>query len=45
MPPEVARGLMANESADTYSFAMVVWEMVMLEQPFHSYPRDLFWKQ
>lgn len=28
MAPEVAQGLPANETADTYSFAMVLWEMI-----------------
>jgi len=37
MPPEVARGLPANETADCYSFAMVMWEMVSLELPFQYY--------
>lgn len=37
MPPEVARGLPANETADCYSFAMVMWEMVSLEVPFQYY--------
>ncbi|CAM9728522.1 unnamed protein product, partial [Laminaria digitata] len=37
MSPEVARSLPANETADVYSFAIVLWEMVSLEQPFHFY--------
>lgn len=37
MSPEVARSLPANESADCYSFAMVMWEMVSLELPFQFY--------
>ncbi|CAM9547024.1 unnamed protein product [Ectocarpus sp. 12 AP-2014] len=37
MAPEVARGLPANESADVYSFAIVLWEMVSLELPFQFY--------
>lgn len=34
MAPEVAQALPSNESADCYSFAMVMWEMVSLELPF-----------
>ncbi|CAM9168806.1 unnamed protein product, partial [Ectocarpus fasciculatus] len=34
MAPEVARELPANETADVYSFAIVLWEMVSLELPF-----------
>ncbi|CAM9732342.1 unnamed protein product, partial [Hapterophycus canaliculatus] len=37
MAPEVARGLPANETADVYSFAVVLWEMVSLELPFQFY--------
>lgn len=37
MSPEVARALPANETADCYSFAMVMWEMVSLELPFQFY--------
>lgn len=37
MSPEVARSMPANESADCYSFAMVMWEMVSLELPFQFY--------
>ena len=37
MAPEVARGLPANETADVYSFAIVLWEMVSLEVPYHFY--------
>ena len=37
MAPEVARSLPANETADCYSFAMVMWEMVSLELPFQFY--------
>lgn len=37
MPPEVARNLPANETADVYSFAMVLWEMVSLDLPFQFY--------
>eukprot|EP00904_Undaria_pinnatifida_P010310 jgi/Undpi1/6409/HiC_scaffold_20.g08890.m1 len=37
MSPEVARSLPANETADVYSFAMVLWEMISLEQPFQFY--------
>ncbi|CAM9512342.1 unnamed protein product [Pylaiella littoralis] len=37
MSPEVARNLPANETADVYSFAMVLWEMVSLHLPFQFY--------
>ncbi|CAM9664263.1 unnamed protein product [Scytosiphon promiscuus] len=37
MAPEVARGLPANETADVYSFAIVLWEMVSVELPFQFY--------
>ncbi|CAB1097020.1 unnamed protein product [Ectocarpus sp. CCAP 1310/34] len=37
MAPEVARNLPANETADVYSFAIVLWEMVSLELPFQFY--------
>lgn len=37
MSPEVARALPANETADCYSFAMVMWEMISLELPFQFY--------
>eukprot|EP00752_Nemacystus_decipiens_P010327 g9199.t1 len=37
MSPEVARSLPSNETADCYSFAMVMWEMVSLELPFQYY--------
>lgn len=37
MAPEVARSLPANETADCYSFAVVMWEMVSLELPFQFY--------
>ncbi|CAM9462514.1 unnamed protein product [Ectocarpus sp. 4 AP-2014] len=37
MAPEVARNLPANETADVYSFAIVLWEMVSLEMPFQFY--------
>lgn len=40
MPPEVARSLPANETADVYSFALVMWEMVSLELPFHFHGTD-----
>lgn len=45
MAPEVAQGLPANETADTYSFAIVLWEMIKLEQPFHLYNTSSFWEQ
>lgn len=37
MAPEVARGLPANETADVYSFAVVLWEMVSIELPYQFY--------
>eukprot|EP00903_Cladosiphon_okamuranus_P010366 g9807.t1 len=37
MAPEVAQALPSNESADCYSFAMVMWEMASLELPFQFY--------
>lgn len=37
MPPEVAKSLPSNESVDAYSFALVMWEMVSIEQPFQFY--------
>lgn len=35
MAPEVARSLPSNETADVYSFAMVMWEMASIELPFN----------
>lgn len=37
MPPEVAMSLPSNETVDAYSFALVMWEMVTIEQPFQFY--------
>lgn len=37
MAPEVAQSLPSNETADVYSFAMVLWEMLFLELPFQFY--------
>lgn len=45
MPPEVAKNLRANETADVYSFAMVVWEMIALDKPFLFYDPQGIWDQ
>lgn len=37
MAPEVMEGKNVSEKADVYSFAIVLWEMVTLEEPFPEY--------
>lgn len=37
MAPEVALSQPYNESADTYSFTILFWQMLQLETPFESY--------
>jgi serine/threonine protein kinase len=37
MAPEVAQDRHYNKSVDVYSFGMLLWEMCMLEKPFHGY--------
>lgn len=41
MAPEVARHEPYNVSADTYSFAMVSYELLSLEKPFDGWTRDM----
>eukprot|EP00978_Attheya_sp_CCMP212_P009882 scaffold23513_cov62-Attheya_sp.AAC.2 len=37
MAPEIARREPYNLSADAYSFAILLWEMITLEVPYHNY--------
>jgi serine/threonine protein kinase len=37
MAPEVWLGKPYNSSCDVYSFAILLWEMLALEVPFHSF--------
>lgn len=45
MPPEVAKSLPGNETADVYSFALVIWEMIVLEKPFMYYNIQSLWNE
>lgn len=45
MAPEVAKSLASNQTVDAYSFAMVIWEMIALEKPFHFYNSEGIWEQ
>lgn len=37
MPPEVALGKAYNATCDSYSFSILVWQMLALKQPFEMY--------
>lgn len=37
MAPEVAKRLPYNHTVDVYSFAILIWQMFSLEQPFENY--------
>jgi serine/threonine protein kinase len=37
MAPEVAKRLPYNHTVDVYSFAILMWQMFSLEQPFENY--------
>jgi serine/threonine protein kinase len=39
MAPEVASGHPYDEKCDVFSFAILLWEILALESPFHSYTR------
>jgi len=41
MAPEIASHQSYNVSADVYSWAMVCYEIFMLEKPFHGWTRDM----
>ena len=41
MSPEVASHQVYNVSADVYSWAMVCYEIFVLEKPFHGWTRDM----
>jgi serine/threonine protein kinase len=41
MAPEIASHQSYNVSADVYSWAMVSYEIFMLEKPFHGWTRDM----
>eukprot|EP00980_Cylindrotheca_fusiformis_P025064 scaffold12982_cov129-Cylindrotheca_fusiformis.AAC.12 len=44
MAPEVALGKTYNETADTYSFSILCWEMFAIETPFQGYNVAMFEK-
>jgi hypothetical protein len=44
MAPEVAMMKNYNESCDTYSFAILLWEMMALQIPYSRYTRSMLEK-
>lgn len=42
MAPEIARREPYNESADVYSFAILLWEMLAMRMPYEDYTLDMF---
>jgi serine/threonine protein kinase len=45
MSPEVAAGEPYNESADVYSFGIILWEINAMKKPFEGLSRDLFYER
>lgn len=42
MAPEVANALPYNAACDTYSFSLLLWQMLVLEEPFKLYTEKGF---
>lgn len=42
MAPEVANSMPYNKSCDTYSFTLLLWQMLVLEEPFKLYTPNGF---